>query len=359
MDGLEHRIKRFASADVSAGNELTLLCDGRTAYPRMLELIEGASASIMMEQFQFMPDRVGDRFVEALEAAAKRGVEVRLILDWMGSAAMTRSRTRRLRRAGVDLRWFNRPSPLRRWFGILPRDHRKLLVADRTLAITGGIGVGRMWEDGRRPAWRDNGIHISGPAVEDLVEAFEAMWNRAGRNGWDRFDVSPELNPGGEIQGQAGIVGVVKGAPGHYTISRVMQVLSVEARERFWIWDAYFVPAPGEADALGAAARNGIDVRLIAPSRSDPAWVRPLTRTYYRNLARAGVRIFEWKGGMVHAKSSVADGQWVRIGSTDLNPLGVAINFELDVIVVDSDFGQTVEAQFERDLQNCNEITFD
>ncbi|ESR27395.1 phospholipase D-like domain-containing protein [Lutibaculum baratangense] len=357
MDGLRDRIKRFAAADVSAGNRLELLCDGRTAYPRMLQLIDEARRSLAMEQYQFMPDEVGDRFIDALAAAARRGVEVRLILDWLGSSTIGMRRLGRLRRAGGELRWFNRPSPLRRWFGILPRDHRKLLVADGERAVTGGIGVGAMWEDGDRPPWRDNGVFIAGPAVKQLARAFDAMWSRSGRNGWDRFDVTDELEPGrGRAEGD-GVVGVVKGAPSHWTIARAMQVLSVLANERFWIWDAYFAPFPAaEADALAAAARDGVDVRLILPSRSIPGWVRPVTRTYYRTLIETGVRIYEWKQGMMHAKSSVVDGEWSRIGSTDFNPLGIAINFELDVIALDRAFAETMEAQFLRDLEGCEEI---
>lgn len=357
MDGLEHRMKRFASADISAGNSLTLLRDGREAYPQMLRLIEEAQSTVVMEQYQFMADEVGDRFVEALAAAGRRGVEVRLIVDWFESSVLAPRRMKRLRNAGVEVRWFNRPSPLRRWFGILPRDHRKLLVADGTRAVTGGIGVGRMWEDGKKPAWRDNGVLVEGPAVGDLAEAFEAMWRRSGKNGWNRFDVTSELHGSGEIEGRDGIVAVAKGAPSHFTVSRAMQVLSVMATKRFWIWDAYFVPAPAaEADALAAAARDGIDVRLIVPSRSDPGWVRPLTRSYYKLLTEAGVRIFEWEKGMVHAKSSVVDGEWARIGSTDMNPLGVAINFELDLFVLDRAFAETLEAQFLADLEECREM---
>jgi cardiolipin synthase len=355
----QRRLRRLAGANISDGNHIRLLKDGRQAYPEMLRLIREARFSVVMEQYQFWPDAVGHEFMDALAGAARRGVEVRVIIDRFGSWRLKARHVRPMIDAGVRLRWFNPPGLRRRWFGLLPRDHRKLLVADGAVAVTGGIGIADVWSDRARPGkqpWRDNAVRIDGRAVRDLVETFEAMWARSGRRSWRKWDIIDDLTPHGVVNGEDAIVGVVKGVPGHWTIERSSQVLAVTARERIWIWDAYFVPSPPETDALIMAARDGVDVRLLVPSRSDPAWVRPLTRRFFRKLTQGGVRVFEWQSEMMHAKTTVTDGRWVRVGSTDFNPLGVAINFELDAVILDEALGAELEEAFLQDLKNCREV---
>jgi len=131
----------------------------------------------------------------------------------------------------------------------------------------------------------------------------------------------------------------------------------VSAERSIWIASAYFMPGASEVEALTGAARDGVDVRILVPSRYDHPWIRLATRQYYRRLLRNGVRIWEWRGEMMHAKTSVIDSRWTRIGSTDYNPLGIAINFELDAVIEDLVLGAQAEAMFLEDLEQSKEIT--
>ena len=148
----------------------------------------------------------------------------------------------------------------------------------------------------------------------------------------------------------------MEGEPGRFRVSRALQIQAVSAERSIWIATAYFAPSYSEVEALTGAARDGVDVRVLVPSRNDHPWVTLLTRRYYRRLLTNGVRVWEWKGEMMHAKTSVVDGRWVRVGSTDFNPLGVAINYELDAVIEDAELGAEAERMFLADLEISREI---
>lgn len=355
---------RIAAADVSSGNRVRLLHDGPETFDGMLELIHGAKESVALESYIFRSDDVGARFADAFTAAVKRGVQVRLITDWIGGRGTSRKFLGNLRKAGVDIRVFNRPG-FRAWLGLLPRDHRKLLVVDEAVGITGGVGVGSEWLQGvaklRRSRWRDSAIRIEGPAAGDMAQAFENMWTRAvgrERRGAHRLlkkkprgaHLDPELHA-------PSLVGIIEGEPWRLRIARALQMQAIAAERSIWMASAYFTPSPAEVEALTGAARDGVDVRVLVPSRNDHPWVTMLTRRYYRRLLTNGVRVWEWKGEMMHAKTSVVDGRWVRVGSTDFNMLGVAINYELDALVEDREIGREAEERFLTDLEHSQEVT--
>ncbi len=259
------------------------------------------------------------------------------------------------------MRLFNPPG-FRAWLGLLPRDHRKVLVVDGRSGITGGIGIGLEWTYGmfrrRRAPWRDTAVRIDGDAARDLRQAFERMWARArGRVGprprlmrapRDSF-LNARLHPGS-------LVGIIEGEPGRFRVSRSLQIQAVAAEKSIWIASAYFMPSGSEIEALSGAARDGVDVRILVPSRYDHFWLRGLMTRSYSRLLRNGVRIWEWRGEMMHAKTSVVDGRWVRVGSTDFNPLGVAINYELDAVIEDPSLGAAAEAMFLEDLARSREL---
>ncbi len=152
------------------------------------------------------------------------------------------------------------------------------------------------------------------------------------------------------------LVGIIEGEPGRFRVARALQMQAVSAERSIWIASAYFVPSYSEVEALNGAARDGVDVRVLVPSRYDHPWIRLLTRQFYRRLLMNGVRIWEWTGEMMHAKTTVTDGRWIRVGSTDFNPLGVAINFELDAVIEDPKTGAEAEAMFEADISLSREI---
>jgi len=356
---------RVAAADVSAGNRPVLLRDGAATFEAMLALIAAARHTVELEAYIFRGnDEIGQRFVRELIEAARRGVRVRLLVDWVGGRGTPRRVWKELRAAGVNLRIYSPPG-MRAWLGLLPRDHRKLLVADGREGITGGIGIGHEWRLGsvgpKRTPWRDTAVQIHGPAAEAMERAFDAMWLRAAgmgptrremrrmvraaRNSWlDFADAPPAL------------VGIVEGEPGRFRVSRALEVQAAAARERLWIATAYFIPALGLMEALKGAARDSVDVRVLVPGRNDHPWVNSYARSYYPALLRNGVRVWEWQGEMMHAKSSVMDGVITRIGSTDFNPLGAAINYELDAIIGDREFGAAAEAMFLADLEQSTEV---
>jgi cardiolipin synthase len=152
------------------------------------------------------------------------------------------------------------------------------------------------------------------------------------------------------------LVGIIEGEPGRLRVARALQMQAVSAERSIWIASAYFAPAFAEIEALIGAARDGVDVRLLVPSRYDHPWIRLLTRQFYRRLLANGVRIWEWTGEMMHAKTSVVDGRWIRVGSTDFNPLGIAVNYELDAVIEDSRVGAEAETMFLSDLERSREI---
>jgi cardiolipin synthase len=354
---------RIAAADVSSGNRVRILRDGPATFDAMLDLIERAQISIALESYIFRSDEVGARFADALLRGVSRGVNVRLLLDWIGGRGTSRKFLRNLRQGGIEVAVFNPPG-LRRWLGLVPRDHRKLLVVDGSIGITGGVGVGREWMTGvlkeHRSRWRDTSVLIDGPAAHDMVAAFDHMWRRTKgheRRGSHRFLRRPargaHLDPATD---SPALVGIVEGEPLRLRVSRALQIQAISAERSIWIATAYFTPSPSEIEALNGAARDGVDVRILLPSRNDHPWVSLLVRRFYRRLLSNGVRIWEWQGEMMHAKTSVVDGRWVRIGSTDFNPLGVAINFELDAVIEDRELGEEAERMFLADLEASREI---
>jgi cardiolipin synthase len=334
----------------------------------MLKLIEAAQQTVDFEGYIFHDDEVGCRFADAFRAAQRRGVKVRMLVDWIGRLPTRKRFFDEIRRAGIDVRYFN-PIGWRAWFGILPRDHRKLLVTDARVGVTGGVGIGKEWGYGlrrrkrrRSRPWRDTAVRIEGDAALDMGEAFERMWARArGRTPeWRRLHSSRK----GRVHDShlnarfdpPSLVGIIEGEPGRLRVSRAMQLQAVAAQRSIFIASAYFMPSWGEMEALAGAARDGVDVRVLVPSKYDHPWMRRLTTIFYARLLKSGVRLWEWRGEMMHAKTTVIDGRWLRVGSTDFNPLAVAINYELDAIIEDRTLGAEAEAMFLEDLEHSEEI---
>ena len=352
---------RIAAADVSADNRVHLLQDGPATFDAMIAAIDGATARVDFEGYIFRDDEVGRRFRDALIDAAMRGVQVRVLVDWVGRMGTPRAFFREMTRFGVQVQLFSPPG-FRAWGGILPRDHRKLVVADGAIAVTGGIGIGKEWKRGvlrRRSApWRDTAVRIAGPAAVDMVDSFERMWARAheGRPKGIRLIRRPSASHLDPQVDPPSLVGIIEGEPGRMRVSRALQMQALGAERTIWIASAYFAPSLGMVEALAGAARDGVDVRVLVPSRYDHPWLRTIIAPFYTRLFKHGVRIWEWRGEMMHAKTNVVDGRWVRVGSTDFNLLGVAINFELDAVIEDATLGAQAEQMFLEDLDQAREI---
>ena len=352
---------RIAAADVTCDNRVELLRDGPATFDAMQDLIDEARERLDFEGYIFRDDEVGVRFQDALIRAAMRGVEVRLLVDWVGRMGTPSRFFRVMERAGVQVKIFNPPG-FHRWGGLLPRDHRKLVVADQLAGITGGIGVGKEWKRGvlrrRRSPWRDTAVRIAGPAAIDMHESFDRMWTRAheGSPKGIRLIRRPSASHLDPAIDPPSLVGIVDGEPGRMRASRSLQMQALSAERSIWIASAYFAPSLGLVEALAGAARDGVDVRVLVPSRFDHPWLRTLITPFYQRMLKNGVRVWEWRGEMMHAKTSVVDGRWTRVGSTDINLLGIAINYELDAIIEDSTIGAQAEAMFLEDLDRSREL---
>ena len=350
----EQAFSRATGGPLIAGNRLRLLKDARENYPAWLDAISRATRFVHFESYIIHDDAAGERFSEALIAKARDGVPVRVIYDWLGGLGKTSRRFwNRLRAGGVEVRCYNPPSPASP-LGWLSRDHRKMLAVDGTVGFVSGLCVGQAWvgEPARGIApWRDTGVEVRGPAVKQIDDAFARMWALLGAPLPDGTTTADPTARGGDTN-----LRVVATMPNTAGLLRLGELVAALARERLWLTDAYYAGITTYVQALRSAARAGVDVRLLVPNGTDIPLLRPLSRAGYRTLLHAGVRVFEWNGPMLHAKTAVADGRWARVGSTNLNPASWLGNCELDVIVDDDAFGRQMEAMYLDDLTNATEV---
>ena len=352
---VDRALTRASGASLISGNDVRVLEDAADHYPAWLEAIRSAKETVYFESYIIHEDERGADFANALAERARAGVCVRLIYDWLGGVGKTsRSFWRRLRTAGVEVRCFN-PPRLRNPFAWMVRDHRKMLAVDGRIGFVTGLCVGRMWVgDPRRgiEPWRDTGLEVRGPAVADIERAFAQVWAASG----NALSAS-ELHERTSIPAQGQVpIRVVASAPGTAGLLRLDQLVASVARRTLWLSDAYFAGVPSYVQALRSAALDGVDVRLLVPGVSDLPWLRPLSRFGYRPLLEAGIRVYEWNGPMMHAKTAVADGCWARVGSSNLNVASWIGNYELDVVVEDEQFAQTMERMYLRDLGHATEL---
>jgi phosphatidylserine/phosphatidylglycerophosphate/cardiolipin synthase-like enzyme len=351
----DQAFSRAAGAPLVTGNRVDLLLDARENYPAWREAVAAAKRSVHVEMYIFHDDATGRDFARLFARKAREGVRVRILYDWLGVLGKTPARFwQDLRRAGVEVRSGNPPrldDPL----GWIHRDHRKLIVVDGEVAFVSGLCIGQDWvgwPERGIPPWRDTGIAIRGPAVADVAQAFAETWGAAGAPLPQRE--VPSRSSLAEAGDQA--LRVIASSPATTGMLRLDLLFAAIARRRLWLSDAYFVGTWAYLDALGSAARAGVDVRLLVPSASDVEIVAMLSRTQYRPLLEAGVRVFEWGGPMMHAKTAVVDGRWARVGSTNLNLASWLGNWELDVCVEDAEVARQMEDAFQADLDASTEI---
>ena len=350
----DQAFQRTAGAPLVPGNLVRLLKDGTENYPCWLEAIRTAQHWIHFETYILHDDTIGMVFAEALCERARAGVKVRLLVDWLGGLMKSRpSFWRMLHKAGVDARSFGYPtidSPL----GWVSRDHRKTLVVDSRIGFVSGLCVGDEWTSDPktgREEWRDTGVMIQGPAIADLEAAFAEAWATTGTK-----VPAIEIPVAGIPEAGDVALRVIPTMPATAGVFKLDQLVASIARETLWVTDAYFVGVSAYINALIAAAKDGVDVRLLVPGHVDVFGVGAMSRAGFRALLEGGVRIFEWNGTMVHAKTAVADGRWARVGSSNLNVTSWFGNWELDVAIEDDTVGRQMMAIYERDLENSTEV---
>lgn len=348
----QRALSRAAGAPLITGNALDLLIDADANYAAWLAAIGAARTRILLENYIIRDDRIGRAFLAALTERARAGVQVCVIYDWLGCYGQSRARFwQPLREAGGEVRVYN-PFRLYSPFGWISRDHRKLLVVDREVAFLGGLCISARWlgdESRKQPPWRDTAVSLRGPALRDCETAFADVWNTLGSALPEPLEPPPA--PCGAVD-----LRVIATQPDTASVFRLDQLVAGIAQHTLWLADAYFVGVVPYVQALIAAAQDGVDVRLLVPGASDLPLVRNLSLSGYRPLLEAGIRVFEWNGSMMHAKTAVADGRWARVGSSNLNVSSWVGNCEIDVAVENVDFAARMQEQYARDLEHATEI---
>ncbi len=281
-------------------------------------------------------------------------MSVRVLYDWFGCLDVSRSHWKEMRDAGVDVRVVNPPTvgtPL----GVIRRDHRKLIGVDGLYGSTGGVCISGDWlvsspETGL--PYRDTAVSVRGPAVADIERAFAGTWNecRSPLPEDECLDAS-HIEASGEAD-----VRVVVQEPRKMRTLRMLELLTAGVQERLWVTDAYFLSMPILTQSLISTVRDGVDARVLVPATNDIAWIGAVSRSGYRQFLEAGVRIFEYSGPMIHAKTITADGWWSKVGSTNLNLSSLGANWEIDLVAEDRDFAKKMEDLFEEDIANSREI---
>lgn len=346
----------IAESPLRYGNGVRILRDGALAFPAMLAAIRAARTSVCFENFILADDDTGAEFARALAAAKARGARVRVLYDPVGTLLVRGgSVARRLRPARIEARAFRPLSPLApwSWLRLRHRDHRKLLICDARNAVIGGICIADHWAPAERGGggWRDTAVAVRGPVVADLQVAFERMWRRA--RDLPTTDATP--GPPSEPRGEAAAL-AVGDRPGTGRVAATYAWLADRAEESIELTDAYFVAPPLVTDALIRAAHRGVRVRLLVPGRNNHPVMGLAARRIYAPLLAAGVGIFEWDGVMLHAKTAVVDGVITLVGSSNLDPLSLRRNYELNLLVGDPTTGRRMRELFEADLGEATPV---
>jgi cardiolipin synthase A/B len=351
----------FEQAPFVSGNEIALLRDGPATYAAMAAAITSAVRRIDVESYQF-DTAAAAKFAPLLMQKSAQGVQVHLIYDAWGSMSENVALFDQLRHGGVQVISYN---PLgangKIDLDFNRRDHRKLLVVDGTVAITGGVNVtgvylnpkGSTSTDPDKMEWRDTDVRIEGP----VVAQFEALWEKT----W-KEQHGPALPPApatpGFIRGPS-IVQVIDGAPvdGHPVIYETLLSAFALAKLSIYLTTGFFVPTPQMDEALQDAARRGVDVAIVVPANSDCDAARAAGRSHYTDLLEAGVKIYERQGVVLHAKTAVVDGLWSTVGSSNLDWRSTILNNEIDAVILGHDFGTKMEAMFREDVARSEQIT--
>ena len=354
----------FGSAHAAAdpvpvrGNKITLLHNGDGIFPVLLEAIGAAKKTINFEAFLFHSGEVGDKFIEALNERAKAGVEVRVLLDGVGSGRALKGKdVSRFEDGGCKFAYFH-PTRALRIDRLNRRSHRRVLVVDGRIAFTGGVGFADDWKGNAdaKDHWRDVHAKLEGPVVAKLQGMFQQHWlGETGEvlSGAAHF---PRLEPAGSLEAQ------VTGAT-EFSVAALplMQAVAIASAEKtICITNPYCNPSEDQVFLLNEAVKRGVDVRMLLPGKhNDQPWTKAAGRGSYGELLQGGVKVFEYDPTMIHSKTMVVDGMFSLVGTSNFDARSSAINEEVDVSVYDEGFGKEMEAVFERDLKQSRAYTLE
>jgi cardiolipin synthase len=342
-------------APVIGGNRVHILNNGDEFYPMMLDAIESSRLSITMEQYIFWKGELGGRFAEALAERACHGIQVKLLLDAIGSATLGSDIFETLERGGCQLAWF-RPIHLYTLHRANHRDHRKSLIVDGCVAFTGGAGIGDHWlgSASNTNEWRDIQIRVEGPAVEALQAGFAQNWLVTTGEIINGHQFFPEPHASGNVPVQTILSSPSLGAGAAGT----MYLIALQCAKRYlYIANPYFIPDSRVIAMFAAACQRGVKVKLMLAGRhNDTWWARQNSVRLYGELLRAGVEIYEFMPTMLHQKTMVVDGVWATIGTTNFDNRSFALNEETNVCFHDPALVEQLRAIFVNDLKKCQSI---
>ncbi|MEO5961256.1 MAG: phospholipase D-like domain-containing protein [Opitutaceae bacterium] len=358
------------------GNQVTLLQDGPATYEAMLAAMRRAKQTINVEFYIIKDDQMGRTFADLLLERRAAGVRVNVIYDSLGGLTTPKEYFERLRQGGVQVVEFNPINPLaarKRW-ALNHRDHRKLLILDGRTVFLGGIniddvyasssgsaggssgssvGSGRGKKDRKRSGWRDTDIQIDGPVVADFQKLFLQTWEKQKGPPLQRDEYFPAIAPQGHEVVRA--IGSTPDDP--YSANYLTFIAAItHAQKQLYITNAYFVPDPQLVDALLGAAGRGVDVRLILPSITDSRSAAYAAHSHYTKLLTGGVKIYERRGALLHAKTAVVDGVWSCVGSSNLDWRSAVDNDEVNAVILSREFAQQMLAAYALDQAQSDEI---
>jgi len=360
-------VESVTESPLTKGNKVTLLADGQATYAAMFEVIRNAKAHINLETFILEDDEIGRKFTDLLLLKQAEGVQVNIIYDSVGSLKTPEAFFKRLRDGGIQVVEFNPVNPLKaqgEWTLMHP-DHRKILIVDGKVAILGGINIssvytsslsGRKKIEGEPLPWRDTDVQIEGPAATEAQKLFLETWLK---------QEGPELAeskylPDQKEYGNA-LVRVVGSTPGQSNrITFIVYVSAITfAEHSIHLTNAYFIPDDQIMDAFTDAARRGVDVKIILPATTDSSLALNAARYNYSGLLKAGVKIYERRNAILHAKTAVIDGVWSTVGSTNLDYWSLLSDDEVNAVVLSREFAVEMEKMFDMDLAESDRIQWD
>ncbi|CAN7386273.1 cardiolipin synthase [Duganella sp. Dugasp56] len=353
-----------------AGNKCTLLFDGPQTMAEMLKAINAARNNINLETYIFDQDELGLKFADALIDKQQQGVTVNIMYDSVGTLGVPAEFFERMRKAGIHLMEFNPVNPAKlngdSW-KVNNRDHRKVLIVDGKIAFTGGINISAtyakssLFRSKSRPTdksdvgWRDTHIKVEGPAVQAFQWLYVRQWATQDKADLPDADYFPQPVIAGDK-----VVRVLGSDPGsQFEIYKAYSLAFQEAKKSIHLTSAYFVPDQQTVDALKAAARRGVDVKIVLPGVSDSGLVFYAGHGFYDQLLESGVQIYQLKLAVLHAKTAVIDGNWSTVGSTNIDTRSFLHNSELNVVVLGDAFGIEMEKAFQEDLRDSTRITLE
>jgi cardiolipin synthase len=358
-------IESIGGSPLVAGNKVTLLIDGPATYEAMFEAIQNAKDHINLETYIFADDEIGHLFADLLLQKQAEGVQVNLIYDSVGCLNTPSAFFQRLRDGGIQTLEFNPVNPLkvRKEWLLTHRDHRKILIVDGSIGFTGGVNISRVYsssslsagghEEKIEAAWRDTHVQIRGPAVAEFQKLFLDTWAR---------EKGPELKtrqyfPAFKKEGND-LVQVIGSTPGQQNrITYIMYVSAFLYAQNFiHLTNSYFVPDRQTIKALRYAAKRGVDVKIVLPGISDEPIVLYAGRSHYTRLLKSGVKLYEHRDAVLHAKTAVIDGAWSTVGSTNMDLWSFLRSDEVNAIILGRDFAAEMTTMFEQDLGNSHQI---